>query len=152
MWQQAALPRPPLQVSHGHPGVTHWQGVGDGSKKETPKVDPPDTLTYTQTHSHKQTLIPGFFAINPNAGDDDKKGGEVEEGGGDAVEMQKSGTGNRDKSDLKLKHTLLSLLYLINQTFGTILSALYFDRGQMNNRVCKYGKRSPYFLAQSGRL
>lgn len=55
------------------------------------------------------------------------------EEGGDAVEMQKSGTGYRNKSDIKLKHTLL--LYLINQTYGTILSALHFDRGQITEFV-----------------
>lgn len=50
MWQQAALPHPPLQVSHGHLGDT-LAGAGDGSEGD-PQVDPPPPPnTYTQTNT-----------------------------------------------------------------------------------------------------
>lgn len=51
-----------------------------------------------------------------------REGGEGEEGG-DAVELQKSGTGSRNKSSVKLKHTLV---YLTSQSI--VLSALHLDR------------------------
>lgn len=68
MWQQAALPHPPLQVSHGHLGDT-LAGAGDGSEGD-PQVDPPPP-----THTHKQThpRLQGF-AINPKAGEDNNGG------------------------------------------------------------------------------
>lgn len=49
--------------------------------------------------------------------------GDKGEEGGDAVELQKSGTGSRNKSSVKLKHTLV---YLISQSI--VLSALHLDR------------------------
>lgn len=61
MWQQAALPHPPLPVSHDHLGDT-LAGAGDGSEGD-PQVDPLNT--YTNTYIHKQThpRLQGF-AIN----------------------------------------------------------------------------------------
>ena len=142
----------PSSPSQSWPSGWHsLAGAGDGSKGD-PQVDPPPTHTHTHTDALTRPNTPsitGFRHKSKSGRRLQEEGGDELEEGGDAVEMQKSGTGYRNKSDLKLKHTLL--LYLINQTYGTILSALHFDRGQMNNRVCKYGKGSPYFLAQSGK-
>ena len=100
MWQQAELPHPPLPVSHDQPDDTRWQGW-EMAAKETPRWTP-STHTYTPTHPRLQG-----FAINPTAGEDNGrggkggggKGGEVKEGG-DAVEMQKSGTGYRSNYNI----------------------------------------------------
>lgn len=130
----------PSSSSQSWPSGWHaLAGAGDGSNGD-PQVDPPNTHTDTNT--------PSTIGVRHKSKSDWRLGGwGVLEEGGDAVEMQKSGTGYRNKSNRKLKHTLL---YIINQTYGIILSALHFDWRQMNNGVCKYGKGSPYFLAQSG--
>lgn len=106
MWQQAALPHPPLPVSHDRLDDTHWQGW-EMAAKETPRWTPPThthmhahTQSKPHTHKHTHPRLQGF-AINPNMGEDNKGGDE-----GDAVEMQKSGTGYRSKSNIKTKaHT-----------------------------------------------
>lgn len=79
MWQQAALPRPPLPVGRGHLGDTHWQGR-EMAAKETPRWTPP-SLTHTHIHTYRYThtnkthpRLQGF-AINPKAGEDYKGGG-----------------------------------------------------------------------------
>lgn len=81
MWQQAALPHPPLPVSHDRPDDTHWQGW-EMAAKETPRWTPPlSKHTHKRIHSNKQTRprLQGF-AINPNAGEDNKGGSEVKGG------------------------------------------------------------------------
>lgn len=77
MWQQAALPHPPLPVSHGCPDDTCWQGW-EMAAKETPKWTLPPhsqhTLTLTHTHTHTHPQLQGF-AINTNAGEGNGEGG-----------------------------------------------------------------------------
>lgn len=91
--------------------------------KETPRWTP----RHTQTHSHKQThpRLQGF-AINPKVGEDDKRGRGGARWRKEATLSKCRNQGQDTEINLieKLKHTLL---YLLNQTYGTILSALHFD-------------------------
>lgn len=106
--------------------------------KETPRWTP-------DTHTNKHALDYRVFAINLNAWEDDGEGG-CKVGRRRLSEMQKSGTGYRNESDIKTKaHTIISY-----QKYGTIVSALDFDWRRTYSRACKYGKGSPYFLAQMG--
>lgn len=142
----------PSSPSQSWPSGWHTllAGVGDGSKGDS-QVDPP-SHTHTHTHWHTQTqanapLITGFR--HKSRAEDYKRGGTRWRKEATLSKCRNQGQDTEINLIWKLKHTLL--LYLINQTYGTILSALHFDGRQMNNRVCKYGKGSPYFLAQSGK-
>lgn len=109
MWQQAALPHPPLPVSHGCPDDTCWQGW-EMAAKETPKwtLPPHSQHTLTLTHTHTPSTT-GFCHKYKRRGRQWGRGrarGAVVGGvkaGGNAVEMQKSGTGYKKKSNIKPK-------------------------------------------------
>lgn len=116
----------PSSPSQSWPSGWHTlAGAGDGSEGD-PQVDPPpQPLTHTQTHSHKQThpRLQGF-AINPKAGEDNKRGG-TRWRKDDAVEMQKSGTGYRNKSDIKTKAHTSPISYQSNLWYHSFCSSFW---------------------------
>lgn len=153
MWQQTALPHPPLPVSHGHGvchlGDTHWQQAN--TQMDPPPIPPTHAHIHILTHIWTCTFtntssIPGFR--HRSVQDETTTRGGTEEGGGGAVEMQISGTGFWNKSNRKLKHTLVQ--YLINQNYGSIISALHFDHGANQQQFVNMEMVAHIFLHKVG--